>query len=511
MMDSSNHVLLSWTRKIWPVESSELKKFLPLLFLKFFVSFVYVALSQLKDPLMITAAQSGAEAIPVLKGSIVFPLSILCAIGYTKLSNHFRQSTLFYSIISFFLLIVFIYGFILYPHLSHLTPTRSSEWLTQYFGVKYSHWIAVYHNWVHAVFFVTAELWGQVVIFLLYWGFANGVYQIKEAKRTYTLLVAAGDLALIVVPPLSCYYSKKFLEESYIFTLQSILVYVFIAGLLVIALYWWMNRFALNEKREHLSVIKQQINRKTKLSVRDSMTQIFSSKYLLAIAILVAGCGLAMNMVEVTWKAHLKELCPATADYQIYMGRVSTLVGIAALVTALFCSGNLLRRFGWHCNAQIAPWSIGITGVLFLVLCCFKTHLTPFAAHFGLTPLMILVLFGAFQSIVSKTVKFSFFDPTKEMAYIPLDPELKIKGKAAIDMVGSRLGKSGSSWLQIGLIQMIGTGSVISITPYLLPVIFGVTAYWSYSVFYLSRQFLAHEKGTIPAPPLGQKTGSLST
>lgn len=61
---------------------------------------------------------------------------------------------------------------------------------------------------------------------------------------------------------------------------------------------------------------------------------------------------------------------------------------------------------------------------------------------------MAAVLVGAAQNVFSKSAKYSLFDPCKEMAYIPLDQELQLKGKAAIDVVCNPLGKSGGSAIQ---------------------------------------------------------------
>lgn len=488
----------SWTKKFWPVSRFELKKVVPLLLLKFLISIIYATLTLLKDPLIVTAKGSGAEVIAVLKGWVVFPLSIFCAIAYAKLSNHFKRSTLFYGIISTFLVIIFLYGFVLYPNTDTLTPYKSANWLTSFLGEKHVHWIAVYRNWFHSLFFVTAELWGQVVIFLLFWGFANHIFQMNEAKRTYTLFIAAGDLASISAGPLTYYYGLKYLGQSYALTLQSLFGYVIFCGILIMLIYWWMNRYVLSDKRYYNpNITKQTVNQKTKLSLIESIKHICSSKYLLFIAVLVIGCALTINMIELTWKANLKLQYPLTADYQMFMGRVTTIIGSIALLTVIFLGGNFLRKFGWNVSAQIAPWAIGISGAIFFLLCLFKTHLGVFSHYIGLTPLMLIVLFGAFQNIVSKVVKWSFFDSTKEMAYIPLDPESKVKGKAAIDMVGSRLGKSSSSWLQIGLIELIGSGSVLSITPYLLPIVLGTAFFWSYSASRLNKELIAIET-TLP-------------
>ena len=182
------------------------------------------------------------------------------------------------------------------------------------------------------------------------------------------------------------------------------------------------------------------------------------------------------------------------------MAKILSYVGFVALITVFFFSGGFLRRFGWRFSAQITPICLGVGGIIFFFLVIGQNHIAPIASVFGVNPVKFLVIFGGCQFILGKVVKYSFFDSTKEMAFIPLDQESKVKGKAAIDLVGSRLGKSGSAFLQVGLIDLIGSGSILSIIPYLLPVFVIVILGWSTSVNNLSREFSASEKKSTPVP-----------
>ena len=116
---------------------------------------------------------------------------------------------------------------------------------------------------------------------------------------------------------------------------------------------------------------------------------------------------------------------------------------------------------------------IGVTGAIFFALQLFAPTFVPVAAALGTTPLMLAVLVGAAQNILSKSSKYSLFDPCKEMAYIPLDQDSKTKGKAAVDVIGNPLGKSGGSMIQ--QILIFGVGSLAAATP--------VSIFGSYDIF----------------------------
>lgn len=490
-----------WRQQLWPFQKFELKKMLPLILIKFLVSLNYGILTSLKSTLVVNSKGAGAEVIPVLKGWFVLPFAIIVTLIYSKLSNILKKTTLFYTFLGGFLAIVFICGFILYPNLDAYSPHQSADFLSEFFNGRFSHWIAVYRNWIQSLIFIIAELWGSVVILLLFWGFANQITTIDEAKKSYTIYIAAGDLAAFLTGPIIHLITMKLSPTNFTLTIQILSLLLVAFGLVIMGIYWWTQKNVLTDPRFSFPRSQEAPQvKKSKPSLWDSLKHITRSKYLLHIAVLVIGYGLAVNIVEVTYLANLKLLYPDHNAYLSFYASVFSVVGLAALVISLFFCGGIIRVFGWRFTAQISPWVIGSTGIAFFLLVLNQQALQPLFNQLHLSTLWVVVMFGAFQNIASKVVKYSFFDPTKEMAYIPLDDDEKVKGKAAIDVVGSRLGKSGSSWIQVGLMDLIGTSSVLNVTHFFIPIIIATVLFWSYSVNKLSRLFeRAKEAISTPA------------
>ena len=282
-------------------------------------------------------------------------------------------------------------------------------------------------------------------------------------------------------------------EDGFGLALSRLSTFVVISGILIAVIYYWMNARVLTDPRYYSEAkdLKKGKESKPKLSIGESIKYLFSSKYLGFIALLVLGYGVSINLIEVTWKGQVREAYPDSLSYTGFMGSLYKYMG-ALTICILLATKGVVQRFGWAVGAMATPVMILLTGGLFFVFVLFRDSLGDWILFLGTTPLMAAVYVGAVQNMLGKGTKYSLFDPTREMAYIPLDQELKIKGKAAVDVIGGRFGKSGGGWIQMALLTAMGSSaSQMTIAPYLAILLCVVCGAWIWSVFGLSKQYHA--------------------
>jgi AAA family ATP:ADP antiporter len=498
-----------WRRYLWPVHHYELKKLIPMLLIFFFISFDYNVLRTLKDSLLITAKSSGAEVIPFVKVWAMFPGAVLMTLLFAWLSNRLPREKVFYIIISIFLIYFAVFTFILYPIRDLIHPHALADHLEGVLPKGFKGLIAMFRYWTFTLFYVMSELWSSTVLSVVFWGFANQVTKISEAKRFYGLFGVGANFSGIFAGQASvfcCNYTRHgnslpIGEDPWHQSLILMVSLILAAGILALVLFRWMNAQVLTDRRYYdPSSIKSEGEVQGKLSIKQCLSCLLNSKYLLCIAFVVISYNLVINLTEVLWKHQVKELYPNPNDYTIYMNHIVSIIGLVATISSLFIAGNAIRKCGWTFTALLTPFILLLTSLGFFSF-FFIEQISPHVvfSFIGLSPLALVAFFGSTQNILSRGAKYSVFDATKEMAFVPLKPESKLVGKAAIDGICSRLGKSGGSVVHQSFLILFS--SISASAPYVAIVLFGVIFVWVAAVRLLGKQFNElTQPDSIPVP-----------
>ena len=462
-----------WKAVVWPIYSTELKKFLPMAFMMMCILFNYSVLRGTKDSLVVT--YMGAETIPTLKLWFVLPSAVLFMLVYSKLSNKFSKNAVFYIVVSFFMIYFSLFMIILYPLNSTLSIDFS--WVENKFLKSL---LIPVGGWVFTSFYVMAELWGSAMVSLMFWRFANDVISLKQSKRFYSMFGFIANGALL--------FSGAVLNTvKNVYTINAIAI-VFCVFIMLI--YCWLNTYVLTDPRFFNPDDVKKPKKKVKLSLGESIKHVLHSRYLGYIVLLVVCYGVSINLVEVLWKGQAKILYPTEAELRGFMGNLQIWTGGATILFMLIGT-NVLRKCSWFTSAMITPAVIFVTGVTFFGCIMLQSALAPHMIGGSSKILLeIIVTMGLFQNVLGKGVKYSLFDATKEMSYIPLDDELKSKGKAALDLIGGRAGKSGGAALQVILVNILYVGStLVQLAPLIALLFVGILVLWFYAVAGLSKEF----------------------
>lgn len=478
---------------LWPVERHELPKFLFLTLLMFCILGIQNLVRAMKDSLINTMI--GTETIAFLKFWGVMPAAFLVTIIYVKLVSIMKGENIFYLIMSVFLGFFILFAFVLFPNHEylHLNSTYTKDLILLYPNFKW--FILLLSNWSFSLFYIVAELWPNAIFALLFWQFVNKITTISESKRFYPLFGLLGQTGLYLsgkflvnLVQMNAYVIKNFAPgyNKSIISIQIVITVVFILGVVALWAFWIINHRVLDIETTKNLEFKV---KKTRISLKESFGMIIKSRYIRLITLLLFCYGVAINLVEGPWKAEATKIYTNPTDFAVFVGNYISYTGILTLIFVVIGS-NIVRTLGWLSAAIITPLMVFITGMLFFMVSNFEPIASFAMIFFMLTdPVMIAIIIGAIQNVLSKSTKYTLFDSTKEMSYVPLNEELKTRGKAAADMIGTKLGKSSSAFLQSMLFVIIPTATYQSVSSFLMIIFFIVCIIWVWTVVELDREY----------------------
>ncbi len=480
--------LRSAMHQIWgmilPIKANELSVFIPMAGIMFCFLANFSALRSLKDSLVVP--ELGAEVISFLKLWFVFPSSVGFTLLYMRLSNSFNIKQMYWIILTTFSIIFLIFGFILYPNIDLISSSEIME-----IGLKYKYLkriTSIIAAWPLSLLYIIGDLWSAIMINLMFWQLANLITTEETAKRFYPSFGLIGNFGLITSGNLLVFLStsgNNFVGEFLSVNLdpsnnfvQIICFFIISLNLISILL------VSMVFKKVYVLEVGKKVNQlkvKTKLSIIESFKLIYHTKLLAYIASLVICYTVVITILEGPWKAQLAIVYKSPIEYLNFMGQFNIYLGLASIFFVMLAN-FILSRFSWLQAALFSPVIMGITGTMFFLCIIYADYFSYFT-----NPIVIATIVGAIQNIISKSSKYSIFDTSKEIVYVPLSIELKSKGKAAIEVIGSKLGKSLGSFIQFLIFLDAGT-VYADIYEYLLLIFIMVVSIWIYNVYKLNQE-----------------------
>lgn len=462
--------------------SNELSKFIISSLVMLCTLYVLSILKGSKDTLIVI--ELGAELISTIKLYGVLPFAVIFTLIYIKLTNTFTRLQIYlllnFCFISFFI----IFDLFLYPNADIL------HFNLQHLELKFpifKYQFIMISNWSFTLFYITSELWGNVMLALMFWQVINQLYTIEQARKYYPLFGIIGELGLFLSGIVMTYFTSAKFTSDWSESLDYITFSIVTAGILISIFIHILSTNIVDRTIINGRNIK---STRPKLSLIESFKYIISSKYMMLVIFIVLSYGISINVLEGVWKKHASLLYTSAIHYGHFIAKIQMATSIVTII-CIFFSLYTLKYFNWCIAALITPIIMIFTGIPFFVFAIFKDDLIIFTQWTEFSSLTLCVLFGAIQNILSKGTKYSFFIPTKEMAFIPLTEDLKAKGKSVSDIIGERFGKSFGALIQWLILSFITNSTLITIAPYLFIIYLITLIIWVIATIMLNKKYKA--------------------
>ncbi|RZI46709.1 NTP/NDP exchange transporter [Rickettsiales endosymbiont of Peranema trichophorum] len=473
--------ITDYIRNNFPIKGGEFAKFFLISYAMFITVYVYSVMRLTKDTIVIS--QLGAESISALKLYGVTPSAVIFMLLYVKLANVFTRHQLYHILNFFFISFAVLFAFVLYPRadLLHFDTTALQQSMPLF---KYP--LIMLSNWSYSLFYIFSELWGSAMLALTFWQFANQSHSIDEAKRLYPVMGLLAQGGMFLSSKTVKVFSAHTFTTDWSVSLCYICSAIFIAGVTMSIAIYIVAVFIIGVDRVNGAATNKK--KKEKMGFVQSLKYVMSSKYIGLITILLLCYGSSINLVEGVWKKEAGILYPVAQNLASFMSEVQQWTAWGTIASML-CGAFILKLVTWRTAALLTPVMILATGVPFFLFIIMTLEGVDGWSLFGLSLLGMAVLLGAVQNVLSKAIKYSFFDPTKEMAFIPLDEELKSKGKAAAEVIGGRFGKGSGALITQAMLSTVAGSTLITLAPSLFGIFFVIMLAWLYAVFALYKEF----------------------
>ena len=265
-------------------------------------------------------------------------------------------------------------------------------------------------KWQYPAFYIWVGILG-VIAPTQVWTLANYLLTTREAKRVFGLVGAGGITGWIFSGLLAARLAKiRGLGAESLLLVMAIAL-VACSGLVVVL---W------RERGKSLAAGAEPYAQPGSKSLRQSLSVVFSSPYLVSIAALITMSSIATCFAGWQFKAIASAAYPDKNALTAFFGRFNFWAGLACLALQLVLTSRFLRRFGLGPALLVVPLAVVFSEFAVLAV--------------GTLAAAIFLKGG------DSVVRYSLDKSSVELLYLPIPVEIKLQAKSAIDTVIWRLG-----------------------------------------------------------------------
>ena len=475
-----------WRNLLFPIHGSEMVKVLLASLLMSLLLFSYSTVRILKDSLVANAPGCSPQTINFIKTMCVIPSAILLSMMFDTIRSNSSKKGYAIFILSFFAAVFLSYAYVLAPYALQIQPDAARVAELQALYPYIADIIGIYGSWCHVVFYVAADISGNVLLTYTFWLLIGQITDKQDMKRIYPVYGLFGNLfGNITAGAFGIVLSNTALTFAELVRVR----------INVVALFLILASFIVHYLYEHYvsqeTLTEEKTVKKSKPGFVESLKLLASSKELFYLAMITLAYGMSVNLADVTFKSVARELSGSASGFMKTLDSLFVVVGVSALFTTVF-NRQIMQRFGGFQAAIAPPVILSITATLFFGMLVILTpmfvgHGFAKVAHaafesIGITrALAVVVFFGALHNVFGKVAKYTMVDPFIQESYSNLTPELRGKGKLAVDVIAGRGGKSGGAFIQSAAIMLTGFNQ-IALTPCLYAIIMVLLFAWGRSV-----------------------------
>jgi AAA family ATP:ADP antiporter len=236
---------------------------------------------------------------------------------------------------------------------------------------------------------------------------------------------------------------------------------------LVTFIAFWVQRLVVKRPEDDG---KPAASKETASAAWEGAKLVFRSKYLVAIAGIIACYELVSNVVDFQLASTVENTIKAPLEKDAFFGYVGQIIGIGSIGVQFLMTGWVMQRFGIRLALLFLPVALLGGSVGFLLLPS--------------------LFFAAAMSVSDNALNYSINQSAKEALYVPTSKDVTYKAKAFIDMFVQRFGKMLSVFLNLVLVA-----TVVEEVRWLSLITLAMSAIWLMSVRYVSKTYRRMTEG----------------